>query len=143
MYGIAVPEDTASLENAAALPAGVSVGPRTRFEGKRQAGIWGVSWRNGRGADLFGEWANGGRGLKNHYLGFRFGNGQADSTHYGWARVSTSPYGDYTLQTIITGYAYETIPNKPIITGKTHGKDATLGRLAQGASGVATWRQKQ
>jgi hypothetical protein len=40
----------------------------------------------------------------------------------------------------LTGYAYETIPNKPIITGETKGPDvitldpATLGHLAVGAS---------
>ena len=35
----------------------------------------------------------------------------------------------------MTGYAYEIIPNKPIITGKTHGEDdSSLGRLARGAS---------
>jgi hypothetical protein len=45
-----------------------------------------------------------------------------------------------------TGYAYETIPNKPIITGKTKGPDvitldpATLGHLAVGASQIPTWR---
>jgi hypothetical protein len=47
------------------------------------------------------------------------------------------------IQTIFTGYAYETIPNKPIITGRTHGRDdATLGRLARGASGVTTGPRK-
>jgi hypothetical protein len=38
----------------------------------------------------------------------------------------------------LTGYAYETIPNKPIIAGKTKGQDViifqpdTLGNLARG-----------
>ena len=38
----------------------------------------------------------------------------------------------------LTGYAYETIPNKPIIAGKTNGPDVitveptTLGSLALG-----------
>ncbi len=69
----------------------------------------------------------------------------------------------------LTGYAYETTPNKPIITGKTKGPDnasmkdpndigpgasvtrptpdqrqpCTLGMLAFGAQGVALWRRKQ
>jgi hypothetical protein len=53
------------------------------------------------------------------------------------------------IQATLTGYAYETIPNKPIITGKIKGPDvitlepATLGRLAQGASGISTWREKK
>ena len=50
---------------------------------------------------------------------------------------------------MLTGYAYETVPNKPIITGKTTGPDvitldpATLGHLAQGASGISAWREKK
>ena len=42
------------------------------------------------------------------------------------------------ITAILTGYAYETTPNKKSIAGQTHGGDeATLGRLAQGASGVS------
>lgn len=58
----------------------------------------------------------------------------------------------------LTGYAYETIPNKPIIAGKTKGRDdavaeessapplpnpesATLGALAAGARG-SIWRRE-
>ena len=43
---------------------------------------------------------------------------------------------------MLTGYAYETIPNKLIITGKTKGPDVitaqpgSLGHLAQGAAVV-------
>jgi hypothetical protein len=64
---------------------------------------------------------------------------------------------------LLTGYAYETIPNRPILTGKEEGTEdtnnasqkngalmgqvalqpASLGRLAQGASGVTTWRRQQ
>ena len=56
--------------------------------------------------------------------------------HYGWARLSTQGMTD-----TLTGYAYETIANKPIITGKTKGSSAitipagaagTLGHLALG-----------
>jgi hypothetical protein len=53
------------------------------------------------------------------------------------------------LVAVITGYAYETIPDKPIITGKTKGPDvitiqpATLGHLAAGASAIPVWRVKQ
>ena len=47
---------------------------------------------------------------------------------------------------MLTGYAYETIPNKPIIAGKTHGKGVvtiepgSLGALAAGANGLHRWR---
>ena len=55
--------------------------------------------------------------------------------HYGWARLNV----DWAEgKAILTGYAYETIPHKAIITGKTKGPDvitvqpATLGELALG-----------
>jgi hypothetical protein len=63
-------------------------------------------------------------------------------SHYGWARMSVEIKGT-NLTATLTGYAYETIPNKPIIAGKTHGKDeATLGHLATGASAIPAWRAK-
>ena len=80
----------------------------------------------------YGNWFN----VEDRYLGLLFYvNGKR---HYGWARlnVQTTKH-PFTIHGTLTGYAYETIPNKPIIAGKTHGKnEATLGRLAQGASGV-------
>jgi hypothetical protein len=61
--------------------------------------------------------------------------------HYGWARLSVKTFSGKITATLI-GYAYETIPNKPILTGKTKGPDVitfqpgstptTLGRLALG-----------
>jgi hypothetical protein len=84
----------------------------------------------------WGQWWS----VQNRYLGLKFyikGN-----VHYGWARLTTEPFEDIRL----TGYAYETIPNKPIITGKTKGPDVitfqppTLGHLAAGASAIPAWR---
>ena len=66
--------------------------------------------------------------------------------HYGWARVSVRIGDRLVPNGTLTGYAYETVPNKPIITGKTKGPDvvtvesATLGHLAQGASQIRAWR---
>jgi hypothetical protein len=59
--------------------------------------------------------------------------------HYGWARLSVTNLKDkFRITATLTGYAYETIPNKPIKAGQTHdGDEATLGRLAQGASVVS------
>jgi hypothetical protein len=48
--------------------------------------------------------------------------------------------------TYLSGYAYETIPNKAIIAGKTIGRDVitvqpgSLGHLAAGASAIPAWR---
>jgi len=61
--------------------------------------------------------------------------------HYGWARIGhISP--NKPVKALLTGYAYETIPNKPIIAGKAEGPDVvtvqpdtapgSLSRLALG-----------
>ncbi len=75
----------------------------------------------------WGYWYN----VTNRYLGLAiYISGEE---HYGWARLSVQG-----ITATLTGYAYETVPNKPIIAGKTHGADvvtvgpATLGRLAVG-----------
>jgi hypothetical protein len=88
---------------------------------------------------------------RDRYLGLRFMIG--GQVHYGWARVAVTRtgkgYGKNSIKATLTGYAYETIPNKAIITGKTKGPDvitldpATLGHLAQGASGVSAWRGRK
>jgi hypothetical protein len=80
-----------------------------------------------------GPWAN--ESHKSRYLGFKFAIG--GSIHYGWARLRVRvDRKNATFRATLTGYAYETIPNKSITAGQTHGNDdATLGRLAQGASG--------
>jgi hypothetical protein len=84
---------------------------------------------------------------KHRYLGLRFIiRGQV---HYGWARVAVTQGGKAGISAILTGYAYETIPNKPIITGKTKGpgvialEPVSLGRLGQGAAGISAWRVKK
>jgi hypothetical protein len=85
------------------------------------------------GTHYIGRWFN----VKNRYLGLVFFiDGKR---HYGWARLNVTTHKHpFTVSATLTGYAYETIPNKPIIAGQEHGKDeATLGRLAQGASGVS------
>jgi len=89
-----------------------------------------------------GSWAN----VKNRYLGVTFT--ARGKTHYGWARLTVElSRKPFKATAILTGYAYETIPNKPIVAGKTHGKDvitvepATLGHLARGASGLSAWRR--
>jgi hypothetical protein len=79
--------------------------------------------------------------------------------------LNVSVHGGH-VKGLLTGYAYETIPNKPIITGKTKGPDdganddpgpgasvanpipeipqpASLGALAMGSSGLSIWRRKE
>ncbi|HWY54122.1 MAG TPA: hypothetical protein VNZ03_06640 [Terriglobales bacterium] len=103
-----------------------------------------------------GNWVN----VNGRYLGLRFKiKGQ---THYGWARLSVQVSGT-TVTGTLTGYAYETIPNKPIIAGKTISSDeidsfeqpgpaplsistlesAMLAALAMGTPGLSIWRRKE
>ena len=103
-----------------------------------------------------GSWKN----KKSHYLGLQFMiSGQV---HYGWARLSVSCVGPR-ITTELTGYAYETIPDKGIVAGKKKGKledenlngpdeptprsvpaptAATLGMLAKGAQALSVWRRE-
>ncbi len=86
-----------------------------------------------------GQWLN----AQNRYLGLKFAiQGQ---THYGWARLNAS-CANFQCTELLTGYAYETVANKGIVTGKTKGPDvitvepASLGHLARGASAMKAWR---
>jgi hypothetical protein len=75
--------------------------------------------------------------VKQAYLGLKFVI--KGKTHFGWARlkVSVDPL-KLSITAILTGYAYETTPGKPIIAGATKGPDeqaGSLGALAAGAAG--------
>jgi len=114
--------------------------------GRGAGGASCVSATAGCGSWTDGQWMY----TKNRYLGLQFTiNGHI---HYGWARVAVTRgtgHQKFSILATLTGYAYETIPKKPITTGKTKGPDvvtlepATLGRLGQGASGISTWRAKK
>jgi len=94
-------------------------------------------------------WAN----AQGKYLGLRFH--LSDGYHFGWARVTVryhnGSHSQRTWDALITGYAYETEPNKPILAGQvsegdisqTHrSKHPALGSLALGAEGIAIWRRE-
>jgi hypothetical protein len=123
---------TSPSNAAVAFPAGARIGPGGKS--KPWAFMEGNTFRTKTSSG--GNWLN----VKNRYLGLLFKI--KGKTHYGWARLSAS---SPPVRATLTGYAYETVPNKPIITGKTKGRDlitvqpATLGYLARGAA----WRVKQ
>jgi len=104
-----------------------------------------------------GPWVNEGKGIKNRYLGVKF---QIQGRfHFGWARITVTTTSNSFTATL-TGYAYETIPGKGIIAGKTKGVEeiddqriastlsalqqqpATLGVLAFGARGLSIYRNE-
>ena len=131
---------------AAALPAGTTVGPKSPFLKSNQAILFSVVDNYNYGHEAC-DWAQKHRGA---YLGVKFSiNGE---THYGWAHITMGK------TTILNGYAYETVPNQAIDTGKTSGpgsiaeldrtpipspQPATLGMLAQGSRGLEIWRRPE
>ena len=84
-------------------------------------------------------------------------------THYGWVRLSVKVSREpFKATATLTGYAYETIPNKPIIAGKTERQEessvdepnpatlngdtaqpASLGLLAMGSPALSIWRREE
>jgi hypothetical protein len=136
---------------------GVVVGPNRKFQAASAfLDFFGLNAETSSGNTSFGLWGKGVR-FTGPYLGLKFMVGS--EVHYGWARLKVVAKG-ITITATLTGYAYETIPNRGIITGFTNGTlDASgepeptallnppapesapsLGRLAQGASGLRAWR---
>ena len=138
-------------EAAAAVPWGVVIGngPERSFQSQAlpMDSSNSIYYFGGGGTvNSFGPWGKG-RKFTGPYLGFKFLiDGEV---HYGWARVNVQA-NFLKLSATLTGYAYETVANRPILTGFTHGQvdagsDASqqvqppvagsLGQLASGASG--------
>jgi hypothetical protein len=119
----------------AALKAGERISKKQTFTHwwEQMASKW---YRGSTYWGTSGPWVN----VTNRYLGLKF---EIDGKfHYGWARLNVRVVkGKFEIKAVLTGYAYETIPNKPIIAGKTKGPDViTLGHLAAGASAIPAWR---
>jgi len=126
---------------ASALPADSYIGPGRKFLGQGMAKAFAACGEEDGHA---GFWAGGsGRGIEHRYLGLKFSI--KGKIHFGWARLNVAITGG-TIQATLTGYAYETIPNKMIIAGKEHGAEpepASLGHLAVGASAIPAWRESE
>jgi hypothetical protein len=133
---------------AYALQPGAHVGPKSKFTA---GGRVMVSCATGfRSTSCGGRWFD----VQHRYLGLKFIiNGKI---HFGWARLKVNAFA---RNAVLTGYAYETIPNKAILTGATKGPEdaeqpapaalktsapepATLSALALGTLGLAIWRRE-
>jgi hypothetical protein len=158
--GVVVTRSNSHVWAAAILP-GAKIGPAKQFAAASRYPnmAWGFysTWERWEG-----PWANEGKGVKNRYLGIKFkSRGQF---HYGWARVTViikNPKVNDINDVVLTGYAYETVPNKPIIAGQTKTPDevslegsnavlsaptlepTSLGLLARGADGLSIWRREE
>lgn len=135
---------------ARAFRPGVRIGPKQSFFGGSSTIIHMANCRTRQTSHFSsGPWLN----VKNRYLGLRFTI--KGKTHYGWARLTTNACAK---SDTLTGYAYETIPGKSIISGATKGPDeaepiaalsshtpepGTLGALALGAPELSIWRRKE
>jgi hypothetical protein len=132
---------------AADVPWGARIGPKADFNDAVQLIASRLHQRSNYYYD--GPWA----GTHVGYLGIKFLiNGE---THYGWARLTIGR-----LPATLTGYAYETIPNKPIPAGRISvpvnaglvsrvkllalaQPSATLALLARGADALSIWRRDE
>jgi hypothetical protein len=142
-----------NVYGAVAMKPGMQIGPGNVWRGgiQRMASILASFGTGGVG----GSWVN----VNSRYLGVKFEiKGQ---THFGWARLNVHIQLPLTITATLTGYAYETIPDKPITAGQTKGpndatieepnaslttpppRPATLGALALGVSGRSIWRREQ
>jgi hypothetical protein len=140
---------------AAAVPKGDTVGPHRRFQPGDSLLDMAFASGDSTGGRAVCPWLK----VKQAYLGFKFVI--KGKIHFGWARIKrvSSNVG---FPAVITGYAYETIPGKPIVTGRTEGQDdevgvqqpnpasldtltprhGSLGLLAMGSSGLSIWRRE-
>jgi len=139
---------------AAAVPKGKTVGPRRRYQPGNSNLIMAFASGNSVGGTAFCPWIK----TQSAYLGLKFV--VKGKVHFGWARIKTLG-GSFGFPAKVTGYAYETIPNRPIVTGQTKGTDdargkesnaistlpmgkpASLGQLALGSRGLSVWRQEE
>jgi hypothetical protein len=149
---------------AAALKAGKRIPNTGKFAGSARMAFQCTGFTScGTGSTITsGQWAN----VTNRYLGLKFII--QGKVHFGWARLNVQvSRSQFTITATLTGYAYETIPNKAIIAGRTKGTaddsgeedfgsgasltspipdtphPASLGMLALGAQGVPLWRRKE
>jgi hypothetical protein len=143
--------------SAAVLPQGAAIGSSAKLgAGSRLMG-------RSHGVDIYssvysrhtyGPWKN----VQNRYLGVSFQIG--GETHYGWIRVSVTFRPRRPIRALVTGYAYETVANKPLRAGQTSGNAvgdgpkanstqptvrrsaSSLGMLAAGADCLPLWRRE-
>jgi hypothetical protein len=147
---------------AAPVPWGAVVGGERKMEATplvMDSSNFTFSYSDHYSSNSIGAWGKG-RPFAGSYLGLKFTAG--GEIHYGWARIIVK--ADFrNITATLTGYAYETVPNRGIITGVEHGTfddsaetdsaeqavtpaapdPSTLGRLAQGATGVSAWRLRR
>jgi hypothetical protein len=109
-------------------------------------------------ADGYGSLALPWDNVRDRYLGLVFEI--QGKNHFGWARLSVQfSSRQNTWRAQLTGYAYETVADRPIKAGQIQEQGdaaaglnvpapdpaqiASLGGLALGADGIALWRREE
>ena len=144
------PQERYRQLTAAALAAGVPVGSGKPFAfqavNMAYASLTASTYVSG------GPWKN----ATNRFLGLKFLiNGEV---HYGWARLTVlADKHREAVKATLTGYAYESVANQPILTGRISGTleqsplawpvashpTLQLGLLALGLPGLSVWRRER
>jgi hypothetical protein len=144
---------TDKLSYAAPMPRGASIGPGQPFNAtsgySHKGAFMAADFIYSRSV-FFGPWAY----VNNRFLGVKFLiDGEI---HYGWARLTVTNFTKGGTA-VLTGYAYENVPNREIRAGQENGTVATavgqqkplnaepgrLGSLALGSSAFAVWRRDE
>jgi hypothetical protein len=141
-----------------ALFAGQQISPAAQFSARSVIFVDFYRFFSGTQdpANWFGPFANGGKGVRDRYIAFKFNIGS--EPHFGWLRLSVQIKNpkSYGYNAFVTGYAWETEANKGLVTGQTTGAEimpaevapnarpaASLGMLARGADALAIWRREE
>jgi hypothetical protein len=111
---------TNGLNLASVLDSSTAIAPDSLWASTPQFLLYGASTSGYiRCMVVHGYWLN----VSDKYLGLKFIKG--NNTYYGWARLSSSysvtpaPYRHLTIgQLILKDYAYNSIPNQPILAGQ-------------------------
>ena len=142
---------------AAAFLGGARIGPSLPFGAGNvlMAGILGTGCAGSSFA--YCNWK--GTHPPHAFLGVKFTD-TSGNVHFGWVRITSQQSLTTHFNATITGYAYETVPNRPITAGMTQGpvsdaglispeilapkapEAASLGMLALGAQGLSAWRKQ-
>ena len=139
-------DDVQNKDAAAKLSGGFTVGETLsayNWGGNDLAGIGAKIqiWDATNGSPSQGNFA----GATEKYIGFRLHLSSTEELVYGWAKVSmvntlTSPMTPGEI--ILHGYAYESTPNTPIVTGAVP-EPTSLAIFAMGGAGVAAWKRRR
>ena len=111
---------------AAALPPGSRIGGADRFGSNLY--MLRARWSRYYSGIYYGPWKD----ADKRYLGVKFQINGAN--HYGWVRMSVSEKYTCDFTGTLSGYAFETVSDRSIVTGPTTG-GVGLGGLALGSTG--------